>query len=378
MSSKRVLYALFIVIVAAISGLSGVVAGGVAVFSAVQNGSPPLQPMIKPTPLPRRSLEISTTEIETTITLAVEEIGPTVVTVIGVVPGRRTFFGRSPDQEVSGSGVIISLDGYILTNNHVVEDTTEVVVILSDSSQLAAQIVGTDLYADLAVLKTDGEIPAAAPLGNSDILKPGETVIAIGSPLGDFRNTVTVGVVSATGRMIDTGKGYQMEDLIQTDAAINRGNSGGPLVNLAGEVIGINTFVVRGSGFGSDIAEGLGFAIPSNTARAVADQIIQKGYFSRPSIGIRWQTITPRIAAYYDLPVEWGVFVTEVIPGSPASVADLQQGDIITRMGEVPLDGEHSFINALFTYSPGETVVLEVVRDSKTMELEVTFGETRT
>ena len=378
MSSKRVLYALFIVIVAAISGLSGVVAGGVAVFKAVQKDSPPQLPIPEPALLPERSLEISTTQIETTITQAVEEIGPAVVTVIGTVPGQRTFFGRSADQQVSGSGVIISLDGYVLTNNHVVEDTADIVIILSDGIQLPAKIVGTDLYADLAVLKAEGEITAIASLGNSDTLKPGETVIAIGSPLGDFKNTVTVGVISATGRMIDTGKGYQMEDLIQTDAAINRGNSGGPLVNLAAEVIGINTLVVRGSGFGGDIAEGLGFAIPSNTARAVADQIIQKGYFSRPYIGIQWQPITPRIAAYYNLPVEWGVFITEVVPASPASRGNLRQGDIITRMGDVPLDSEHSFINALFTYSPGETIVLEVVRDSKTMELEVTFGETRT
>jgi len=167
------------------------------------------------------------------------------------------------------------------------------------------------------------------------VLNPGEMVIAIGSPLGDFKNTVTVGVVSATGRSIDTGQGYQIEGLIQTDAAINQGNSGGPLVNLASEVIGINTLIVRGSGIGA-IAEGLGFAIPANTARAVAEQIMQKGYFSRPYMGIRWQSITPNIAAAYNLPVQWGVYVTEVTTGSPASKADLQPGDIITRIGDTP------------------------------------------
>ena len=142
-----------------------------------------------------------------------------------------------------------------------------------------------------------------ATLGNSDVLNPGETVIAIGSPLGDFKNTVTVGVVSATGRSIDTGNGYTIDGLIQTDAAINQGNSGGPLVNLAGEVIAINTLIVRNSGSGT-VAEGLGFAIPINTAQAVADQIIQNGYISRPYMGINFQPITPDIANAYNLPVQ--------------------------------------------------------------------------
>ena len=155
-----------------------------------------------------------------------------------------------------------------------VEGTKEVNIVLSDGTEQKATIVGTDLYSDIAVLKTDGKVPAVATLGNSDVLKPGESVIAIGSPLGNFKNTVTVGVVSATGRSIDTGNGYQIEDLIQTDAAINHGNSGGPLVNLAGEVIGINTLIVRNTDSG-DVAEGLGFAIPVNTAQAVAQQIIK-------------------------------------------------------------------------------------------------------
>ena len=184
--------------------------------------------------------------------------------------------------------------------------------------------MGTDIYSDIAVLKADGKVPAVASLGNSDVLNPGESVIAIGSPLGNFKNTVTVGVVSATGRSIDTGNGYQIEDLIQTDAAINHGNSGGPLVDLAGEVIGINTLVVRNSGMG-DVAEGLGFAIPINTAQVVAQQIIQKGYFTRPYMGISFQPIDPSIAARYNLPAQWGVYVTEWLSGSPASQAGLQQ-----------------------------------------------------
>ena len=186
-----------------------------------------------------------------------------------------TFRGMTPNGTVSGSGVFISSQGYILTNNHVIADTQgDLTIVLSDGTQETAKIVGADQYSDIAVLKTSGKVPAVATLGNSDVLNPGETVIAIGSPLGDFKNTVTVGVVSATGRSIDTGNGYSIDNLIQTDAAINQGNSGGPLVNLAGQVIAINTLIVRNSGAGT-VAEGLGFAIPINTASTVAQQLIQ-------------------------------------------------------------------------------------------------------
>jgi len=381
MSWRRIFYLLLVVIGAGVSALAGGVAGGMAVYQVMRQ----YQPVSVPTSLATeeisasgdgqaQAIEINTTEIETTITKAVQQVGAGVVTVVGTIPGQVTFFGRTKEQTVSGSGVFISKEGYILTNNHVVEGTQEVTIVLFDGSQAKATIVGTDIFADLAVLKVEGRVPVVAPLGNSDMLNPGETVIAIGSPLGDFKNTVTVGVVSATGRSIDTGRGYQIEGLIQTDAAINQGNSGGPLLNLAGEVVGINTLVVRGSGGGA-VAEGLGFAIPVNMARAVADQIIQKGYFSRPYLGIRWQSITPGIAATYNLPVEWGIYVTEVFAGSPAGNASLQQGDIITRIGDISLDETHSFINALFLYKPGDQVVVELVRDGKSLQLQVTLGE---
>ena len=227
-----------------------------------------------PPPNVNNQITISSSEINNTITEVVEQVGPAVVTVVGEIPGQLTFFGLSGDQKVSGSGFIISRDGYIVTNNHVVEDVGTVNVILGDGTELAAEIISKDIFADLAVLKVLGEVPGVAVLGDSDKLKPGETVIAIGSPLGDFRNSVTLGVISATGRMLDTGQGYEMENLIQTDAAINSGNSGGPLVNIAGEVIGVNTLVIRGDGIGSTAAEGLGFAIPSNTAGLISQQII--------------------------------------------------------------------------------------------------------
>ena len=348
MTMKKLLYVLVVMVVAVGSASLGAVAGGVAVYQAVnskQAGSPTVPTAVSANVKnanPSQTLILNTTAIETTTTQAVQKVSPAVVTIVGTIPGQMTFFGPTGDQTVSGSGFFISDKGYILTNNHVVQGTKSVTVILSDGTQEKATIVGTDMYSDVAVLKTNGKVPAVAKLGNSDLLQPGETVIAIGSPLGgDFKNTVTAGVVSATGRSIDTGQGYQIEGLIQTDAAINHGNSGGPLINLAGEVIGVNTLIVRNTSSG-DVAEGLGFAIPANTFQAVANQIIQKGYFARPYMGISYQLVTPDIAAAYNLPVQWGIYVSKVAANSPASQAGLQQGDIITKIGNVSLGATDS------------------------------------
>lgn len=378
MSLKRSLYVLLVVVLAGISAITGAAVGGIVVYQTVKQNQNSTTPLEFPVPaierIPNQSITLNSTEIETTITQAVQDVGPAVVTVVGTLPGQNTFFGPTGDHTVSGSGVFITDAGYILTNNHVVEGTKEVNIILSNGTDEKAMIVSTDPYSDIAILKTDGSVPAVAVLGNSDLLKPGETVIAIGSPLGDFKNTVTVGVVSATERSIDTGQGYQVEGLIQTDAAINQGNSGGPLVNLAGEVIGINTLIVRNSGSGT-VAEGLGFAIPINTGQAVATQIIQKGYFSRPYLGISFQPISPKIASAYDLPVEWGVYVTRVAANSPADQGGLQKGDIVTSLGDITLDETHSFINTLYTFTPGDHISVGYVRDGKTFDLQMTIGE---
>ncbi|MBN2502961.1 MAG: trypsin-like peptidase domain-containing protein [Anaerolineales bacterium] len=379
-SWTKVLYIFVVFVVAGGSGLFGALAGGFAVYQlADQNTAASPQTQAVPISLSdapeEQILTISDTDVQTAIIDVVDRVGPAVVTVVGTVEGQTSFFGQMPEGEVSGSGVIISTDGYILTNNHVVEGTKSVSVILSDGTELPAEVINTDTYADLAVLKAEGEMPATAPLGDSDNLDPGETVIAIGSPLGDFKNTVTVGVVSATGRTIDTSNGYQMEDLIQTDAAINQGNSGGPLVNLAGEIVGLNTLVVRGAGYGSAVAEGLGFAIPANTIKIIANQIITQGYFARPYLGIRWQAINPSIATRYDLSEEWGAYVFEVVDGSPAAKAGLKADDIILSIGDNHLDEEISFINALFDYQPGDQVQVEVARGNQTVEFTITLGE---
>jgi len=366
----------FGVIIAGISALSGSLAGGIAVYNAI-NKSTSEPVIVEPTPAlaPQITNQTINIEVDSAITNAVEKVGPAVVTIIGIIPGHNTFFGRTPVSPVSGSGVIISPDGYIITNNHVIEDTVDVSIIFADGTDAPAEIIGGDIFSDIAILKVNGTMPAVSTLGNSDALKPGESVIAIGSPLGDFKNTVTAGVVSATERMLDVNENYQMEGLIQTDAAINQGNSGGPLVNLAGEVVGINTIIVRGGTFGSAVAEGLGFAIPSNKAQAVASQLIDKGYFSYPYLGIRWQWLTTQITERYNLPVDGGVYISHVDPRSPAEDAGLREGDIIIKMGNDTLDEEHPFINVLYSYTPGDITNLQVVRGNTQLDLTVKFGE---
>ena len=377
---KLILFVLAIILVGG-SAIFGAVAGGAMVYRLMSQNQPAATLPASPTAASAvsvnnqaQALQVNTVDVETAITKAVQNVGPTVVTVVATIPSQQTFFGPTGKETSTGSGVIISSEGYVLTNNHVVEGADKFQVIYSDGSQQDATLVGTDQYSDIAVLKVAGTMPAVATLGNSDALNPGESVIAIGSPLGDFKNTVTVGVVSATGRSIDTGQGYTIDGLIQTDAAINQGNSGGPLVNLAGEVIAINTLIIRSSGSGT-VAEGLGFAIPINTARAVADQIIRNGYVSRPYLGISWQPITPRVAAIYRLPVQYGVYITDVATNSPASQAGLQVGDIITAIDNTTLDETHAYINTLFQYSAGDAVTLTVNRNGRQLQVQATLGE---
>jgi 2-alkenal reductase len=388
MTKNRILYLALVILLAGVAALSGAAAGGAVVYQVmnrvdaarltsaapVTESLPASSKSQTQTQNPGTTLMVNTTQIDTTITQAVQKVGPSVVTVVGTVPGQMTFRGMTNNGTVSGSGVFISNQGYILTNNHVISDTQgDLTIVLSDGTQETAKIVGADQYSDIAVLKTTGKVPAVATLGNSDVLKPGETVIAIGSPLGDFKNTVTVGVVSATGRSIDSGNGYSIDNLIQTDAAINQGNSGGPLVNLAGEVIAINTLIVRNSGAGT-VAEGLGFAIPINTASTVAQQLIQNGSITHPYLGVSFQAVSPDIANAYNLPAQYGAYVTDIAANSPASIAGLQQGDIITSLGGVALDATHDYINVLYNFKPGDQVALAYNRNGKTIQVQVTLG----
>jgi 2-alkenal reductase len=240
------------------------------VETTAANSAPATAPTATATP--RASGQATTPVLDATA--AVQKAGPSVVTIVNTqtMAGRR---GRSPVQATGiGSGVIVDSRGYIVTNYHVVEGQQSLQVIFSDGTEAAARLVGSDEAHDIAVVKVDTAVPAVAEFGNSDTLEPGQPVVAIGSALGDFRNTVTAGVVSALHRELDDTTQSTLGDLIQTDAAINEGNSGGPLIDLDGQVVGINVAVVRGSSNQGAVAEGLGFAIPANTARQIADGLI--------------------------------------------------------------------------------------------------------
>jgi serine protease Do len=278
------------------------------------------------------------------------------------------YFRRRPREEprASGSGVIVDPAGYILTNNHVVENAEEITVRLSDSRKLSATLVGRDPKTDLAVLKVDatGPLPAAE-MGDSDRLRVGQWVIAIGNPFGLDR-TVTVGIVSATARTRVGVTTY--ENFIQTDASINPGNSGGPLSSLDGRVVGINTAIVAAG-------QGIGFSIPINEARSVMTQLIARGKVVRGWLGIAVQDVTDELASSFGVREREGVLVADVVKGGPAEAAGVRAGDVIvelsgTRIREVP-----DLQRRVAAVAPGQTVAVGIVRDQKPHRLDVRIGE---
>jgi 2-alkenal reductase len=304
----------------------------------------------------------------------VEQVNPAVVTVIN----KQTFGGfydqsGEPQTAGTGTGFFISKDGYLVTNNHVVEGSEELSVIFADGTQVDATLVGTDPLTDLAVIKVDGDIPGYVELGDSSALRPGDHVIAIGSPLGAYTNTVTEGIVSGIGRRVQ-GTSAAVDNLIQHDAAINPGNSGGPLFTLDGKVVGVNTLVVRQSGNGIP-AEGLGFAIPSDTVAQVSQAIITNGQVERPYLGITFLPLSPTASATLGLDVDYGALIQEIQPG-PASDAGLQVDDVITHIDGVAIDEDNTLTDLLFQHKPGDTVELTVHRSStsETLTVDVTLG----
>lgn len=285
-------------------------------------------------------------------------------------------FSQSPDspqrefeQQGLGSGVIISADGYVLTNNHVVQGGDEVTVTLSDDRAYKAQVVGTDRGTDLAVLRIKATGLAYAELGDSDALEIGEWVLAVGSPMG-LDQTVTAGIISAKGRHVGiTQGGY--EDFLQTDAAINPGNSGGPLVNLKGQVVGINTAIASRSG-GS---MGIGFAVPSSIAKTVLDQILKSGKVTRGRIGAGIQDLTEDLAQSFQFKSRHGVLISDVLPDSPAAKAGLKTGDIVTKYDGRPVRSANQFRNSVAATKPGTKAELEIFRNGNPLTAHVVIGE---
>src|SRR5690348_1465454 len=296
-------------------------------------------------------------------------------------PFFRQFFGnpfgdeqqpREQREHSLGSGVIVNPDGYILTNNHVVDGASDVQVTLSDKRQLKAKIVGTDPRTDIAVLKIPASNLSTVTLGDSTKAKVGDLVLAIGDPFG-IGETVTMGIVSATGRRdlrLEGPEGY--EDFIQTDASINPGNSGGALVNTRGELIGINTAIISNGGGGN---QGIGFAVPVNMARTVMEQILKTGKVTRGFLGVSIQEVTADLAKAFNLPSAEGALVGDVSPDSPGAKAGLQKGDVITSLNGQKIADYHDLRLRISQTAPGTSVKLDVYRNGQEQQITATLGE---
>ena len=325
-----------------------------------------------PASIPTASAVVVPAGSDTTVDV-VRELLPAVVTVVN-----RAANGQP---QSSGSGFVIDAQqGYIATNNHVVENVrgtgtgTSFDVIFSDNRTVRATLVGRDPQTDIAVLKVSAGGLVAAPLADSDKAPVGAHVIAIGSPLGEFQNTVTEGVVSAKGRRVQETANVFLEDMIQTDAAINPGNSGGPLIWVAAkQVVGMNT-LVQVDPQTDIIAQGLGFAVSSNTIRDIANELITSGQVVRGFIGISYLPLTPRQAISLGLPATAGITIDSVVAGSPAAQAALRPGDIITKVNDQQIDQQHPLTSIMAKTRPGDRARLTVIRGGQTQVIEVTLG----
>jgi len=292
------------------------------------------------------------TQDEATIIRVAREITPTVVSVT--------------QAQGAGSGIIVSRDGVVLTNAHVVGESRTVDVGLADGRTLRGQVVGRDPTIDVAVVRVSAQNLPTAPLGDSDKLEVGQSAIAIGNPLG-LERTVTSGVISAVNR---NPRGISLDGLIQTDAAISPGNSGGPLVDSRGRVVGINTAVLSGAG-----ASGLGFAVPINLANDVVRQVLTTGRITRSYLGIGYADIEPELAQQFGLPVKEGIIVGRVEAGSPAARAGIRAQDIIVRVNDTPVTNGGDLRRVLRSQPPGTTVRLEIVRPAGRSTVSVQLGE---
>lgn len=317
---------------------------------------------------------------EQDIASVAEKVAPSVVSILAKQTS-ATVYGGVREQTGAGTGVVISKDGYILTNNHVIEGASDVMIIMADGTSYDdVKVIGRDPLNDIAFVKiqnVDNLTPAQ--LGDSKTARIGQTVVAIGNALGQYENTVTSGIISGTGRTVTASVSGMMEDaedlsdLIQTDAAINSGNSGGPLVNMAGQVIGINTAIA------SD-ANSVGFVIPISSAKGVISSVLTDGKVSRAYVGVRFIPITPDVAKEYKLSAKQGAYVigdgsaSAVVKGGPADKAGIRDKDVITKVNGVEVGKKGSVSTLVGEYKVGDTIELTVLRDGKTLNLKVTLA----
>jgi S1-C subfamily serine protease len=360
--------------------LSAVLASGGTVFTLNATGAfdRPSQPASSPATGTPVSARQPVTIDESSATIDVAASASPAVVRIRTSGSDEPDFGQIPATGV-GSGVIYESNGWILTNRHVVEGSGSLEVELKDGRILSGTVYGIDTLTDLAIVKIDaGDLPTAA-LGDSEALEVGQLVIAIGSPLGTYSNSVTSGIVSAKGRSIETeGSTQPLNNLIQTDAAINPGNSGGPLLDASGNVVGINTAIATDS-------NGIGFAIPINIAKPIMDQAVAGQELARPYLGVRYEPVTIQLAEAQNLPVDEGALIRPgtaadgsrtpaVEPGEPADEAGIEDGDIIVSIGGQRIDAEHPLDATLSQFAPGRTIPIEVLRGGETLTLQVTLG----
>jgi len=321
----------------------------------------------RPSIAPPRDDGVLLDEYSRTIVSAADRVGPAVVNI----DIKQRLDSRRGPREVggSGSGFVIAPDGFILTNSHVVHDANQIAVSLPDGREYPAQLAGDDPDTDLAVIRIDAPHLAHVRLADSESLRVGQVVIAIGNPLG-FQASVTAGVISALGRSMHAQSGRLIDNIIQTDAALNPGNSGGPLVNSAGEVIGVNTAMIRP-------AQGICFAIASNTAKFVAGWLIRDGKIRRSYIGVAGQNVPlhRRIVRFYNLPLETGVLVVSVEKDSPAQRAGLREGDLIIAFNEQPIGSIHELHKMLMGEQIGVEATLVVIRHTEKLVLTIIPAE---
>lgn len=321
-----------------------------------------------------------TTSMEGIISAVLEDVRDSVVHITSVRI-QRDFFFRPIPVEGTGSGFIISKDGYIITNNHVIKDASKLTVTLASGEEYKAELVGSDPMTDTAVIKIDAQGLDPVEMGNSEKIKVGQFAIAVGNPYR-LDNTVTLGVISALNRTISTDEGYKIKGVIQTDAAINPGNSGGPLVNTKGEVIGVNTAILSTTG----AYQGIGFSIPINTVKRVTSDIIEKGKVIRPWLGITGMSMTQDLAQSFDYPVEEGVVVVTVVEGGPCDKAGLKGsetkqglivslGDVITEIDGREVDSMETLLEMLKDYEAGDSVILTFYRNGEKRSVKLELGE---
>jgi serine protease Do len=309
------------------------------------------------------------TELEGQITGAVERLSESVVGIESTRLTRDNRFGGLVPVEGQGSGVIIDPRGIIVTNNHVIDESARVQVNLKDGRTFVGEVIGTDPATDVALVKVEAENLPFATLGDSEKLKVGQIVLAIGNALGlPGAPTVSMGLIGALGRPLP-GTDFVVEGLIQTDAAINPGNSGGPLADLDGKVIGMNTAMIP-------FAQGMGFAIPSETIKRIMEQITRHGRVVRPWLGISGTDVNKFVARRYNLAVDHGVLLAEVLGEGPARDAGLRVGDIVVKIGESKVDGMKDLVGSLSRLTIGDEVSVEFVRNGTTYETKLRLRET--